>query len=57
MKKIIPYKSSNEALTALDNGGRFYNIFTKAGDGVITQEKKGCFSRKWLTSTGTECLF
>lgn len=41
MKKIIPYKSSNEALTALDNGGRFYNIFTKAGDGVITQAEIG----------------
>lgn len=37
MKKVTPYTSSNEAVTALDNGGRFYNIFTKAGDGIITQ--------------------
>jgi hypothetical protein len=41
MKKITPYKSRKEALTALDNGGRFYNIFTKAGDGVITQAEIG----------------
>jgi len=41
MKKVTPYKSSNDALIALDNGGRFYNIFTKAGDGIITQAEIG----------------
>lgn len=37
MQKIQPYNSSKAALTALDNGGYFYNIFTKANDGVITK--------------------
>ena len=36
MKQITPYKTLQGALNALDNGGRFYNIFTKAKDEVIT---------------------
>lgn len=36
MKKITPYKSVNYALKSLDNGGRFYNLITKANDGNIT---------------------
>lgn len=35
MKKIIPYQNCVEALNQLDNGGRFYNLFTKAKDGEI----------------------
>ncbi len=35
MKQIIPYQNITEALSQLDNGGRFYNLFTKAGDGEI----------------------
>lgn len=41
MKKISPYKEINEALVALDNGGRFYNILTKPNDGIITQSELG----------------
>ncbi len=37
MKKVIPYKRYSNALKALDNGGRFYNIFTKAEDDNVTQ--------------------
>lgn len=36
MKKIHPYKTSRNALAALDNGGRFYNLITKAHDGNVT---------------------
>lgn len=36
MKKIKPFKSVYEAMKSLDNGGRFYNIFTKAADNVIS---------------------
>jgi len=35
MKKIVPYKTAKKALTSLDNGGRFYNLITKANDGKI----------------------
>ncbi len=35
MKQIIPYQNIEEALAQLDNGGRFYNLFTKADDGEI----------------------
>ena len=35
MKQITPYQNITEALTQLDNGGRFYNLFTKAEDGEI----------------------
>ena len=35
MKEVVPYKTMSGALKALDNGGRFYNIFTKSDDGTI----------------------
>jgi hypothetical protein len=41
MKKIEPYVSQNEAIQSLDNGGRFYNILTKANDGQISQSEIG----------------
>ncbi|SEK34587.1 hypothetical protein SAMN04487910_0308 [Aquimarina amphilecti] len=41
MRKIIPYKSKVDAMKSLDNGGRFYNILTKAEDGVISQSELG----------------
>lgn len=37
MKKIEPYQSVNDAMAALDNGGRFYNLLSKANDGLITK--------------------
>lgn len=36
MKIIRPYQTVEGALRALDNGGRFFNIFTSAGDDVVT---------------------
>jgi hypothetical protein len=41
MKKIKPYSSINEATKVLDNGGRFYNVLTKAEDGVISKAELG----------------
>ena len=41
MKKIEPYKNINDAVKSLDNGGRFYNILTKAEDGIISQAELG----------------
>ena len=35
MQDVIPYASYTRALEALDNGGRFYNLFTKADDEEI----------------------
>ncbi len=37
MKKIEPYRDLTTAAATLDNGGRFYNFFTTANDGVITK--------------------
>lgn len=36
MKKIQPYQTLAGAMRALDNGGRFYNLFTQAGDQMVT---------------------
>ncbi len=36
MRKVTPYRSFHGAARALDNGGRFYNVFTKAGDAEVT---------------------
>jgi hypothetical protein len=41
MKKIEPFRNYNDALSTLDNGGRFYNILTKADDGVISKAELG----------------
>jgi len=50
MKQIVPYRTLQGALKALDNGGRFYNVFTKAKDEVITDSElykaAGVFSDK-----------
>jgi hypothetical protein len=41
MQKIVPFKTHTEALATLDNGGRFYNLFTKAGDDIVTAAEVG----------------
>ncbi|WP_298531504.1 hypothetical protein [uncultured Algibacter sp.] len=41
MKKVSAYKYVDEAISALDNGGRFYNVLTKANDGIISQAELG----------------
>ena len=50
MKQIVSYRTLQGALNALDNGGRFYNVFTKAKDEVITDSElykaAGVFSGK-----------
>ena len=50
MQTISPYVNYENALKVLDNGGRFYNLFTKAEDGVITAAEigktAGVFSNK-----------
>ena len=35
MRKVNPYVSVRHAIATLDNGGRFYNLLTKANDGQI----------------------
>lgn len=37
MRELQPYKTLLGAQRALDNGGRFYNMFARAGDEVIDQ--------------------
>lgn len=41
MKLIEPYINVDEAILSLDNGGRFYNLFTEAEDGIISQAEIG----------------
>jgi hypothetical protein len=40
-KKNEPYRNINGAIPKLDNGGRFYNILTKADDGIISKSELG----------------
>lgn len=35
MRKVIPYKTLSYTKSALDNGGRFYNLFTKQDDDIV----------------------
>lgn len=39
MEQITPFNSASQAIDALDNGGQFYNIFTKADDDLISQSE------------------
>jgi hypothetical protein len=41
MKHIIPYTSFQEAIEAFDNGGKFFNLFSHAHDGVVSQAELG----------------
>lgn len=36
MKKVTCYKTTQGAMRALDNGGRFFNLFSSAGDALVT---------------------
>lgn len=37
MREVHPYKTESGLMKALDNGGRFFNVFTRAGDDQITR--------------------
>ena len=37
MRRVVPFRTIAGALRSLDNGGRFFNMLTKAGDGSITK--------------------
>ncbi|WP_298952725.1 hypothetical protein [uncultured Nonlabens sp.] len=41
MKKIEPFKTIKDAISILDNGGRFFNILTTAGDGIVSKAEVG----------------
>lgn len=41
MEQVTPYSEYKEALNSLDNGGRFYHLFTKADDDVISSAELG----------------
>jgi hypothetical protein len=45
MTEIIPYTTKNAAIESLDNGGRFYDLRSKAKDGKITQAELGKVGR------------
>jgi hypothetical protein len=39
MRQLSPYRTVQGAKRALDNGGRFYNLFTRAGDNVVRRSE------------------
>lgn len=41
MKQIIPFTSYQEAIEALDNGGSVFDLFSHAGDGIISPAELG----------------
>lgn len=41
MEKITVFNNSADAISSLDNGGRFYNILTKPNDNVISLAEVG----------------
>ena len=41
MKQIIPYTSFQDAIQAFDNGGKIFNLFSHAKDGVVSPAELG----------------
>jgi hypothetical protein len=41
MKHIIPYTTYHEAIKAFDNGGKFFNLFSHAHDGIVSSAELG----------------
>ncbi len=41
MELIKPFTSASQAIDLLDNGGKFYNIFTSADDDIISPSEVG----------------
>jgi hypothetical protein len=39
MRELKPYQTMQGLRTAIDNGGRFYNLFSEANDQVLTREE------------------
>lgn len=57
MQKVYPYRSLSGARKALDNGGRFYNLLTKAGDGIVTAAELKKAAGKFLDDQATSLFF
>ena len=57
MKKLVPYKTVRGALAALDNGGRFYNLFSRSGDGVISMGELSKATGHWLSFKQSSLFF
>lgn len=41
MKHITPFSSFHEAIATFDNGGKFFNLFSHAKDGVVSSAELG----------------
>ena len=39
MKEVIPFTSREELSAAIDNGGRFYNLFSAADDQIVSKSE------------------
>jgi len=51
MRQVVPYKTARGLERALDNGGRWFNVFTRAGDGKVTADELGKAAGAWDDET------
>ncbi|MDC0264483.1 hypothetical protein OAL86_05190 [Verrucomicrobia bacterium] len=54
MKQATPCKTLARVMLALDNGGRFFNLLTRAGDGEISQSEIS--KAAWISGGADQCL-
>ena len=47
MRQVIPYKTARGLERALDNGGRWFNLFTSAGDGKVSANELAKAAGSW----------
>lgn len=52
MRRVNAYKRVESLVAALDNGGRWYHLFSRADDGVVTAGELGKASGSWDPRTG-----
>ena len=49
MQEVEAYRSKNELTSVIDNGGRFYNVFSRANDQVVTKGELAKAAGMWAS--------
>src|SRR5262245_43882704 len=47
MKLVVPFESAAALVKELDNGGRWFNLFTRGGDGVVEEAELKAAAGAW----------
>ena len=49
MQEVEPFRTKEELVSAIDNGGRFYNLFSRAHDQIVTRGELAKAAGVWAS--------